>query len=472
MKKEDFILTLSKLVMSNRLTRHFATKQIDKLLYKTMVTDETKYSQEVKLDRYYGVKSLLVTAMKNINKGLISKEFANHAMETLVKGSMIGSEERLKIMAAFKEKYGINPPGLVVISPTKKCNLKCIGCYASSSGDHVETIEWSLLDKMMTELHDDMGIRFFVISGGEPLMYASEGKTILDLPRKWPDSFFLMYTNGTLITPDIAKQMAELGNLTPAVSTEGYKEETDQRRGSGIYDRSMEAIKNLKAVKVPFGISVTATKKNAELLTDSKFYNYYFGELGASYMWMFQYMPIGREFSTELMISPSQRFELYKKWKSLVHNEHWFVADFWNSAEMCDGCISCGKGYFYIDWNANIMPCVFIPYYKDNVRDLYAQGKKVTDALFSDFFVKGREWQEDYLKRPAPGANLLRPCLIRDHHKDFMGIVNSCSNIKPEDEAAKDALGSEEYHQKLYAFDEELKSIEDPYWNENLAKED
>lgn len=471
MKKEDLIAKLSKLAMSNRLSRAIIGWQIDRLLYKAMVVDETKFSQEVRLDRYYGVKSLLVTALKNVNRGLISKHFASRAMETLVTGAMIGSDERMKIIAAYKEKFGCNPPGFVVISPTKKCNLKCIGCYASSTSDNCETLEWSLIDKMMHEFHDEMGMRFFVISGGEPLMYQSEGKTILDLPAAWPDSFFLMYTNGTLITKDVAKKIAELGNLTPAISVEGFKEETDARRGSGIFDRMLEACKNLREAQVPFGISVTATKKNAALLTGDKFYEYYFGEQGASYMWMFQYMPIGREFTTELMLSPTERFDLYKKWRRLIRENHWFVADFWNSAEMSEGCISCGKSYFYIDWNANIMPCVFIPYYKDNARDIISQNKKIADAMFSDFFVQGREWQEKYLKKEGPGANLLRPCLIRDHHKEFMEIARAC-HVLPEDEAAKEAFNDEGYHEKMYEFDAELKAIADPYWNEVLAKKD
>ncbi|MFA5029537.1 MAG: radical SAM protein [Patescibacteria group bacterium] len=471
MKKEDLIIKLGQLAMSNRLTRYLVTKQIDKQLYKAMVTDEKKFSREVRLDRYYGVKSLLVTAVKNINRGVISKRFATRAVETLVKGAMIDNDERLKIVKVYKEKYGTTPPPLVVISPTKKCNLKCIGCYASSGADNSETLEWSLIDKMMHEFHDEMGMRFFVISGGEPLMYQSEGKNILDLPKAWPDSFFLMYTNGTLITEDVAKQMAELGNITPAVSVEGLEKETDERRGAGIHQVVLKSLANLRQAQAPFGVSVTATSKNAKLLLNDDFYTYYFDQQGASYMWMFQYMPIGREFNTKLMLSPGARFELYKKWRQLIREKNWFVADFWNSAEMSEGCISCGKSYFYIDWNANIMPCVFIPYYKDNVRKVYGEGKKIADALFSDFFVKGRDWQEKYLKKDKPGANLLRPCLIRDHHREFMDIARAC-HVLPEDEAAAAALNDEKYHEEIYEFDAELKSITDPYWEEVLAKKD
>lgn len=469
-KKENVILQLGRFVMSNRFTRYLACRQIDKMLYKGMVTEETRFPKEVRLDRYYGVRSLLTAAFKNINRGLISKEYATRALETLVKGAMIDNEERNKIIEVFQQQYGIRPPSMVVISPTQKCNLRCTGCYASSGdAEKNATLEWSLIDKMMHEFHDEMGMRFFVISGGEPLMYQSEGKTILDLPRQWPDSFFLMYTNGVLITKEVAQKMAELGNLTPAISVEGFSEQTDERRGPGTHQRVLTALENLRQAQVPFGISVTATNKNAEILASEEFYNYYFGEHGATYMWMFQYMPIGREFSTNLMITPRQRFALYKRWRQLIREKSWFVADFWNSAELTEGCISCGKNYFYIDWNANIMPCVFIPYYKDNVRQLYAQGKKVKDALFSNLFVKGREWQEKYLKKEKPGANLLRPCLIRDHHREFMEIVRSC-DVLPEDEAARQALADEKYHEQIYAFDQELKGIEDPYWRDVLAK--
>lgn len=68
-------------------------------------------------------------------------------------------------------------------------------------------------------------------------MYKSEGKTLLDIFEKYNDMFFLVYTNGTLITPEIAKRLAKLGNATPAISVEGYEKETDERRGKGVYKK-------------------------------------------------------------------------------------------------------------------------------------------------------------------------------------------------------------------------------------------
>jgi len=260
--------------------------------------------------------------------------------------------------------------------------------------------------------------------------------------------------------------MAELGNITPAISVEGFEKETDARRGKGIHKQILKAMENLRKNGVLFGVSVTATRNNTNTLLTDEFYNFYFEELGATYMWMFQYMPIGRKFTTELMVTPEQRFELFKKWKQVLSKKEWFVADFWNSGILSDGCISCGKsgGYFYIDWNGNIMPCVFVPYYKHNVKQLFAENKKIVDALFSDFFVKGRKWQSKYFNQNGKLGNMLRPCFIRDHHKTFLDIARE-TNVMPQDEAAKEAMNDEEYHKELIKFDEKLKKIEDPYWD-------
>jgi len=116
----------------------------------------------------------------------------------------------------------------------QKCNLRCVGCYAASSPESGTTLSWSLLNRIIEDGYSNMGMRFFVISGGEPTMYKSENKTILDLAEKWNDCFFLMYTNGTLINKDMASRMADLGNITPAISVEGYEAETDERRGKGV----------------------------------------------------------------------------------------------------------------------------------------------------------------------------------------------------------------------------------------------
>src|SRR6056297_491309 len=125
-------------------------------------------------------------------------------------------------------------------------------------------------------MHDKMHSRFVTISGGEPFVYKSEGKTLLDIFEKYNDVFFLVYTNGTLITPKVADRLAKAGNVTLAISVEGFERETDARRGKGVFKKILQAFENLRNAGVPFGTSVTPTSQNVDLLLTDEFYDYYF----------------------------------------------------------------------------------------------------------------------------------------------------------------------------------------------------
>jgi len=289
----------------------------------------------------------------------------------------------------------------------------------------------------------------------------------LDIFRKYNDMFFLVYTNGTLINEKLAQELADCANVTPAISVEGFEKETDARRGTGVYRKILAACARLRDVGVPFGISVTATSKNVDVLLSDEFYDFYFEEQGACYMWQFQLMPIGRgKDELDLMVKPEQRVKLYRKWEKLLSDKKYCLADFWNSGVLSRGCIAYGRsgGYFYIDWHGNVTPCAFIPYYVDNIYDLYDKGRALSDALFSDFMKSGRKWQREYgldnWKRPK---NWLMPCSIRDHYEMFRNSILP-REANPEDEKAKEALESSEYFEILKEYDQQLQDLTERIW--------
>ena len=136
------------------------------------------------------------------------------------------------------------------------------------------------------------------------------------------------------------------------------------------------------------------------------------------------------------------------------------------------GCIAYGRsgGYFYIDWYGNVTPCAFIPYYVDNIYELYKNGKCLSDALFSDFMVKGRQWQHEYgLKDWKKPCNWLMPCSIRDHYELFRNTVLP-SNAEPEDENAREALESEEYFEIMKDYDRKLQALTEKVWESEYLK--
>ena len=168
----------------------------------------------------------------------------------------------------FRARHGQTPGDFLVISPGKACNLRCRGCYANS-GAHRERLDWTTFERTVREAHDTWGTRVFVISGGEPLAWRDGGRSFLDLAERFPDCFFVMYTNGTLIDDAVAKRLGRLGNVSPALSIEGMKERTDARRGEGVFDKVLAAMERLRREGVIIGVSLTATRENAdEILSD------------------------------------------------------------------------------------------------------------------------------------------------------------------------------------------------------------
>ena len=462
--------------ISNRTVRNIALKKLDEQVHDSILNDNSLLFHEEKLDRYYFVSSVIKQVYKCLDQGFIKKDVARKMVKVFMSDSFkINREAHLtNIKFDYEKKYGEYPPKFLVLSPEKACNLDCVGCYASCSPKESTHLDFELTRRIISEAHDIMGSRFLTISGGEPLMYRSEGRTIIDIFEEFKDIFFLMYTNGTLINRKIAKKLAELGNVVPLISVEGYEKETDERRGVGVHKKIRIALEHLKRAGIPFGISVTATSKNYEILLTDEFYRYYFEEMGATHMWQFQLMPIGKGKDVmDLMITPQQRVELYKKWEYVVRTLHYPLADFWNSSSLCTGCLAYGRwnGYFYIDFDGKITPCVFVPYYVDKIQDIYENGGTLVDALQSEFFKNGRQWQKDkgFAKADHQGDYLLKPCSIRDNYENFRQNILT-SDIKGTDKEAEEALKDEEYKKIMIQYDNELDLLIQKIYDQKYSK--
>jgi len=412
--------------------------------------------------------AILRTIDRALAEGRLGRASVDRLLNVLIGDSLVGhgipsAKEK------FRARFGVRPPGFLLISPTRTCNLRCTGCYADS-GPTPEKLEWSIVQRLVRETRELWGAVFIVISGGEPLAYRDEGKTVLDLAEMNRDCFFMMYTNGTLIDDKVARRMGETGNLIPAISVEGLREETDKRRGAGIFDRVVKAMERLRREKVFFGISMTATRENAEHLLSDEVIDFYFNQMGVLYGWIFHYMPIGRAATLKMLPTPEQRLWMWRRAWQLVYERHLFLADFWNSGTASLGCVSAGHegGYLTVDWDGKVSPCVFIPYSPLNIHDFYAQGKTLIDAWLHPFFGRLRAWQEDYSneKRYTKGSrhgNWMMPCPIRDHYEEFWQILQEF-DPEPVDESARVARHDPEYRRGLASYDRAVAELFDPIW--------
>jgi MoaA/NifB/PqqE/SkfB family radical SAM enzyme len=372
------------------------------------------------------------------------------------------------ILSTGNDKVQAGVPGFLVISPGKACNLRCPNCYANSPTGK-DALDYDTLRRIMHDAKDSWQTRFFVISGGEPFMYRNQGRGILDLAGENQDCLFLVYTNGTLISRTTARRIAELANITPAISVEGMRLRTEQRRGKGTFDRILTAMGNLRDVGVPFGLSLTATRDNAEEIMSDRFIDFFFREQKATYAWVFHYMPMGRNPDPDAMPTPEQRIWLWKRSWQIIRERRIMIADFWNHGTVSQGCISGARpgGYFHIDWNGDVSPCVFFPYACANINAIYRNGLTLNDAIDTPLFHSIRKWQESYgYQQPAltSETDWLRPCPIRDHCKQAFEIIKTC-NSRPTDAAPQGALEDPTFLRKMADYDRRLAEATKGIWN-------
>ncbi len=318
-----------------------------------------------------------------------------------VNGSLIGSA----IQKQNKKKYGCNIPWAILMDPTSACNLKCTGCWAAEYG-HQLNLSLEELDDVI-EQGKKLGCYLYLYSGGEPL---TRKKDIITLCERHPECGFLAFTNATLIDEAFADDMLRVGNFVPAISVEGFEQETDFRRGKGTFQKVMQAMEILRRKKLLFGISCCYTSKNAEFIGSEKYFDAMV-EWGAKFCWFFTYMPVGKEAVPELMASAAQRKYMYDQVRAFRRSKPLFTIDFWNDGEFVGGCIAGGRSYLHINAAGDIEPCGFMHYADSNIR---------TDTLLECF---RKPLFMAYHDNQPFNKNLLRPCPVLDNPGRLTAMV-------------------------------------------------
>jgi len=461
--KQRSLEGLIRVLVTNRSLRKKVTKMIRDKLYAVLVEENVdNRPRRVQEEKHAYLMALLGTCDRAIERGLISKPVVNRLIDVFLNNVVLNKARR-----TISAPLGVVPPMLLVVSPTGRCNLRCTGCYAASDPSNHGSLNFETFDRILREKRDLWGSHFTVISGGEPFLWKDGQHDLLSMVARYPSELFMVYTNSTLISDDVARRMAELGNITPAISVEGFEEETDARRGTGVHRRILAAFENLRRYGVPFGISATPTKDNWEIITSDRFVDFYFQQEGAIYGWLFQYMPIGRGQSLRMMVSPEQRLEMLKRLERVVRERQVFLADFWNSGPVSNGCICAGRpgGYFYIDWNGDVSPCVFVPYSTDNIVTIYRNGGTLNTVLESPLFQRIRAWQDGYGYARSPNCvhNWLSPCVIRDHFEMLKEAVDE-TNARPVNEEAAIALRDDAYCRGMARYGKDYRSLSDEVW--------
>ena len=373
----------------------------DKNFYKSIKNNLSEDKPQIQLYQFY--RRLLVDSNKNFSDKILTN--------LLIQGFFLNQKKR---DLAYKE--GLKVPTSVLISPTMRCNLSCIGCYAASY-TRSDELKFEVIDRIIQE-GKEAGVAFFTILGGEPFIRDD----MFRIYQNHNDVAFLVFTNGTLINDKVADKLARLGNVMPTLSIEGFKEETNQRRGKRVYEEVLRAMEILKKYKIPFGCSTAVTRKNIKVITSDKFVDMII-EKGAAILWYFLYTPIGKDPDLSLMPTPGERLYLKERRGYIRENKPLFVIDFWNDAPYVGGCIAA-REYIHINHRGDVEPCIFTHFAQVNIKNT-----SLKEAMNCQFFKEIR-------KRQPYSSNLYLPCMLIDHPEISRGFYKNC-HIYPTHDGAE-----------------------------------
>ena len=263
-------------------------------------------------------------------------------------------------------------PRSFVIRLTGRCNLACDYCYEKGniSRDDLD------ISTARTIIHHILGNPepepLVCLFGGEPLLNWKTGEFLIGqiaagAERMGKRPFFHMTTNGTLITPEIARTLAR-HDVTVQVSIDGTRESHDHHRkhadGSGSWDAVRRGIECLhqadpearidgQVVLTPGNVDMTAI---ARTLKEIGFRRISFLVAG----WEDRTGVVWSEAEIIALMKAREDFFPFFLKSALGGNadvDMGFAGLVAAEPEGTEGLCECGSGEVFIDTRARIFPC-------------------------------------------------------------------------------------------------------------------
>lgn len=152
---------------------------------------------------------------------------------------------------------------VVVWNITRRCNLKCVHCYAHATEEAFADELNHEEGKALIDDLSDFGVPVMLFSGGEPLVRPDLPELAAYAVQKGMRA--VISTNGTLITAKMAKTLKEIGLSYVGISLDGMEDVNDHFRGvSGSFRKALEGIRNCQAAGIKVGLRFTINKVNVK----------------------------------------------------------------------------------------------------------------------------------------------------------------------------------------------------------------
>jgi heme b synthase len=184
-----------------------------------------------------------------------------------------------------------NKVRMIAWEVTRSCNLNCAHCRAAAScGPYAGELSTEKCLHLIDEI-TAVSSPVIILTGGEPLLRPD----IFEIAHYGTNQGLrmVMATNGTLVTPAVARKMTESGIKRVSISIDGKDAHSHDifRQEKGAFDKAMAGIEVLKDAGLEFQINTTITTANVsqikEILELAK-------NIGAAAHHIFLLVPTGR----------------------------------------------------------------------------------------------------------------------------------------------------------------------------------
>lgn len=253
-------------------------------------------------------------------------------------------------------------PFIVAISPTMRCNYDCKVCYSRgrSIEDELTTEE---LDALFTEA-EALGVLAVVVTGGEPLLR----EDLMDLMARHRRLLFVPITNGSLMTPEVARGIVRSGNVFVLVSIEGFPDDTDERRGPGAHDAAVRAFEYLRDAQACFGFAATNTAANIDHLGTDAFIDRMV-DLGCFVGFFSEYVPCDPSPRLDWVLDEAARAAFRRRVLDLRRCKRIMLIQFPQDEYGAENrCVAAGHMSIHINAQGDVEPCPFMPIARENIR--------------------------------------------------------------------------------------------------------
>ena len=297
-------------------------------------------------------------------------------------------------------KKGVHFPPFLFISVINSCQLRCKGCWVDVSAKR-QMIELDDLNRVINDAKAH-GNSYFGLLGGEPFMYPH----LFEVLEAHPDCYFQIFTNGQLITDEVAARLRRAGNATPLISIEGTDIVSNERRGgTAVLSKTLEGLQNCVNNRLIVGVASSICQTNIDLVDESWLKKLI--ELGAHYCWFHTYRVVGPDPAEQLALTPEQVLHVRKFAVEMRAKLPIGIVDaYWD--DQGDALCPMATGIsHHIGPSGAIEPCPIIQFATEHIND----GPSVYDIMTkSEFLNDFRKVSAEatrgcvVLERPGSGA--------------------------------------------------------------------